>query len=229
MKTKIVWEDQAVIVCYKPAGIAVQTGRLGQQDVVSELKNYRKQKEPGSAPYIGVVHRLDQPVEGLVVFAKNQTAAGFLSAQIGDGRMKKKYLAVLTGRPGERQGTLVDYLWKDGGSNLSKVVAAGTKGAKRAELSYRLLAVKEELLLAGQQPETYSLAEILLKTGRHHQIRVQMAHMGNPLAGDNKYGKQNSQIKELALCACELSFIHPMDRKEKEFCIAPETKIFQVF
>ena len=212
-KENILFEDKDILVYHKPAGIATQTARLGEQDVVSQVKNYLKNS------YLGLVHRLDQPVEGILVFAKTKEAA----AQLGSQNMEKMYYAVVCS--GEAQeGILVDYLLKDGRENSSRVVASGTKDAKRAELSYRIIKVIDE----------NGLAQIRLKTGRHHQIRVQMAHAGMPLLGDTKYGSEHSKevsrkmnVKDVALCAYRLAFTHPTTRKKIEFVMEPEANIFK--
>lgn len=175
---EILFEDRELLVCRKPAGLPVQSASFGTKDMVSMLRTYLAEKgAKGGVPYVGVVHRLDQPVEGVIVFAKNQKSAAGLSAQAADGRMEKVYQAVVLGNPGP-EGHLTDWLLKDGRTNTSRVVEPGTKGAKKAELSYRTLAEKD-----GK-----TLVEIRLHTGRHHQIRVQFAKMGTPLWGDRKYG-----------------------------------------
>ena len=154
MKTDILYEDGDVLVVYKPAGFGVQTAKTGQQDVVSELKNYlrqhRKQQShsqaaEASAPYLGIIHRLDQPVEGLLVFAKNKKAAASLSKQLQEqgngGILHKQYYAVLCGKPATEEGELVDYLYKNK-ENMAEVAAGqGVSGAKRAVLKYHVLQV----------------------------------------------------------------------------------------
>lgn len=219
MEIDILYEDGQLLVCRKPAGVPVQSGKVGQKDMVSILRNYRNEK--GDGIYIGLVHRLDQPVQGVMVFAKTKTAAAKLSSQITDGRMKKQYLAVTCGKPMKKQGVLVDYLLKDGRTNTSSIVPEGTKGAKRAELRYRIIA----------EMPGYALAEIDLLTGRHHQIRVQMAGAGMPLAGDRKYNLSDAGQTEkyVALAAHRLSFEHPVLKKEICFEGKPEGAIFKKF
>ena len=138
MQKNIVFEDEHIIVAYKPAGIATQTARLGQQDMVSELKNYlaRKPENKGKGePYLGLVHRLDQPVCGILVFARTPKAAAALGRQIADKSMQKYYYAVIFGRPKQNAGSLEDYLYKDGKTNLSLIVRESFPEAKRAQLS----------------------------------------------------------------------------------------------
>ena len=219
MEIDILYEDGQLLVCRKPAGVPVQSGKVGQKDMVSILRNYRNGKEGDT--YIGLVHRLDQPVQGVMVFAKTKMAAAELSRQITDGRMKKQYLAVTCGKPMKKQGALVDYLLKDGRTNTSSIVPEGTKGAKRAELRYRIIA----------ETLGYALAEIDLLTGRHHQIRVQMAGAGMPLAGDRKYNLSDAGQTEkyVTLAAHRLSFEHPVLKKEICFEGKPEGVIFKKF
>ena len=221
MKDRIIYEDTEVLVCKKAAGIAVQTAKFGQQDMVSLLKNYRAMKK--EEPYIGLVHRLDQPVEGVMVFAKTKQAAANLSGQIREKQANKYYYAVVCGKPKEKQARLVDYLKKDGKNNTSFVVPKETKGAKRAELWYKVL----------QQKESKSLLCIDLKTGRHHQIRVQLSHMGCPIYGDSKYAGAIEAMPEtyrpLALCAYKIAFVHPKTKEKMEFQVKPEGEAFSDF
>ncbi len=205
---KILYEDDAIIVCVKEAGVATQTKKIGQKDMESMLRTYRMQKKESS--YIGVVHRLDQPVSGVMVFAKTKEAAADLSRQISAKAADKYYYAVTDGVPYKAKGTLEDYLLRDGKTNLSKVVDSKTAGAKRAELSYEVLA----------KNQTKALLKIKLATGRHHQIRVQMAHAGWPLAGDRKYNfKENIKqgTQPMGLCSYKLGFLHPVTKKKMEF------------
>ena len=205
---EILYEDDAIIVCVKDAGIATQTKQIGQKDMESMLRTYRMQK--GEPSYIGVVHRLDQPVRGVMVFAKDAESAANLSRQIATKAADKFYYAVTDGVPEKKKGTLEDYLLRDGKTNLSKVVTSQTSGAKRAELFYEVLA----------QNETQALVRVKLETGRHHQIRVQMAHAGWPLVGDRKYNfKENMKPGSRAICLCsyKLAFAHPKTKKKMEF------------
>lgn len=218
IKDHILYEDDAVLVCRKQAGIPVQTQRMGQQDMVSLLKNYRAAKK--EEPYLGLVHRLDQPVEGIMVFAKTKQAAAALAKQVSERSVDKYYYAIVWGKMKEPDGVLTDYLLKDGRTNCSKVVTKETLGAKRAELSYHTMAETEEK----------SLLEICLKTGRHHQIRVQLSHAEHPIYGDGKYGvRQETGYLPLALCSCRLGFTHPVTKKKMKFEIRPEGRAFLEF
>lgn len=271
-QNRILYEDKYLLVCHKPAGIATQTARIGQADMMSEMENYLArnlsqdsgQREAGEKhrsrctdvthqPRIYVVHRLDQPVEGILVFAKQQAAAARLSAQAAGEEMEKEYLAVVCNLRGETAGdiqkggqftgrvqadrqiqsvTLTDYLLKDGKTNMSRVVPPEVKGAKEARLSYEILQDrKTDAFEKGLQCE---VVRIRLLTGRHHQIRVQMANAGMPLLGDHKYADQEAialserlGIREIALCAYRLSFSHPQTGERLRFEIIPEGTAFR--
>lgn len=261
MNLKIVFEDEQIIVCYKPAGIPTQTSKLGEQDMVSLLKNYfyKKQAEDKQGgritvahpqakrkePYVAVIHRLDQPVEGLLVFAKTPFAAQELSKQVQNAGFGKYYKAVLWGVPRESFGTLEDYLVKDGRTNTSRVCDKNEKDAKKAVLHYEVLAVSKEegkYCQANEENEYFSskdivtsrglsLVKIKLATGRHHQIRVQMANMGCPIWGDAKYNTapiQDRRFRQIALCAYKLEFVHPKTKTPMEFEIEPQGEGFQL-
>ena len=216
MGLNTLYEDDELLVIKKDAGTPVQAGKMRIMDLEGIIKRELYMRNPkGGEPYLGIVHRLDQPVEGVMVFAKNQKAAAALSKQVTDGTMKKHYLALVCGKPSEKEGTLVDYIQKDGRSNSSKVVPKGTKDAKRSELNYKVLKENEET----------ALLEIELLTGRHHQIRVQMANAGWPLYGDTKYNPafaETTGYVQTALCAYKLSFVHPRTGKRMEFSIEPD-------
>ena len=221
MGLNIIYEDEQILVVKKDAGIPVEAGRMRIMDLQGLIKNelYRRNRK-GGEPYLGLIHRLDQPVEGVMVFAKTPFAAGSLSEQVRDGRMKKHYLARVCGKPEADSGTLVDYLLKDGRTNTSSVVNPGEKDAKRSELNYKVLKRNDET----------TLVEVELLTGRHHQIRVQMANAGWPLYGDTKYNPQfqeTSEYVQTALCAYKLSFVHPKNKKVMEFMIEPDNSMLK--
>ena len=244
MRTKIIFEDHDILVIQKPAGIAVQTAQVGRPDVVSELKNHLAVSGTKS-PYLGVIHRLDQPVEGLLVFAKNPKAAANLSAQLQKDDFAKEYLAVVCGKPHQESGELVDYLIKEG--NMARVCEEEQKNfksthpqnskkevkealPKRAALQYKLRETKE---MAGGE---VSLLEIKLETGRFHQIRVQLSHAGYPILGDAKYGSEKCKeismpagIRNTALCAYRLRFTHPTSKKEMVYTVEPLGEAFKNF
>ena len=231
MKTEILYEDNSILVIRKPAGLAVQSARVGQPDVVSELKSYlvKQSGVRSGEPYLAVIHRLDQPVEGVLVFAKEKNAAAVLTRQLSEGTLNKQYYAVLCGYPETSEGELVDYLRKVG--TVAEVVTDREKNfpdAKMAKLHYCILETV-------QQPVLLSLADICIETGRFHQIRVQFAHAGLPLLGDTKYGSAQTEEKEgrnyrgVALCAYALAFEHPVSRKKMTFRVTPQNPAFAQF
>lgn len=237
MKTKIIYEDESILVVHKCAGLATQTARVGQQDVVSELKNYLAGKQPGKAPYIGVIHRLDQPVEGLLVFAKKKDCAAKLTSQLSEGTLNKQYYAVLCGKPSASEGELVDYLIKEN-SGQAKVVTGQQEqypDAKCARLQYQILREACEMESIGEKPSVteITVVDIHIDTGRFHQIRAQMAHAGFPLLGDSKYGttesvelSQKLGVCQVALCAYKLELQHPITKKKLSFQVEPQNRAF---
>lgn len=197
----ILYEDSHILVVWKPAGMDSQESRGMGSDMVSEIRKHIHSQSPGSGvPYVGVIHRLDKPVSGILVYARTSAAAASLSRQIAQGRMKKEYLAVLCGKPVDNVDNFVDYLLKDSKSNMSRIVDKGTTGAKRAELSFRILETR-----AVEPYKELSLAAVTLHTGRHHQIRVQMAGHGLPLWGDQKYHPAVGSSRAMAGTGPELS------------------------
>jgi len=260
MRTQILYEDKEIIVIYKPAGLATQSARVAQPDAVSELNTYLTAKNGGKPAYLGLIHRLDQPVEGLLVFAKTKNSAAYLSTQFSEraktaeengadhkkrltgrvgraernhganGACEKVYYAIAHVENGDRglsgKETLTDYMMKDSRTNLAKIVKKGTSGAKKAVLVYEVLEQKEDL----------ALLRVQLLTGRFHQIRTQLAHAGLPLLGDRKYGtdetakrSEERSVKTVALCAAELTFIHPGTGKEMHFRQEPQNECFRFF
>ncbi len=211
---KILYEDQDLLVIHKYPGLAVQSAHSMMPDLMSMLRN-RALEQGERQPYLGLVNRLDQPVEGILLVGKNEKAAADLSRQVSDHtHMEKRYLAVVGGKLPETKGRLVDYLLKDGKTNMSQVVKEGTRGSKRSELEYEVV---------WEQGER-SLVCVHLLTGRHHQIRVQLSHAGAPIVGDTKYGEKTPTGREreqLCLCAFRTSFIHPRTKKRMEFQVEP--------
>lgn len=240
MQTQIVYEDEAVLVIRKPAGLATESAGIGQKDVVSELKNYVAKKNPGKMPYLGIVHRLDQPVEGLLVFAKTKKAAENLTAQLGKGMLKKEYLAVVCGKVPENTGRLVDYLAKEKGMAVVKN-AADAKTEKDVDAQAGKAAdpqAKKAVLTYTKKAETgrLTLLAVQIETGRFHQIRAQLSHAGFPILGDEKYGSEESKelsrekkIRFTALCAASLSFRHPVTGKTMAFTQTPQNPAFADF
>lgn len=189
--TNILFEDKSIIVCLKPAGIQSQGSK---NDLVAMLDEYFSQTDPQAKAY--PVHRLDKETSGVMVFAKTQKAAAALSAQITQNKMKKHYYAVVQGSP-EDSGVFKDLLFHDRQKNKTYTVKRSRKGVKEASLEFKKISAREEL----------SLVDILLHTGRTHQIRVQFASRKMPLVGDGKYGGGSGK---LALFAYKLEFAHPV-------------------
>lgn len=226
MNPEILYEDKEIIVCIKPAGIPTQSSRIGTPDMVSILKNHLSAS--GSAkqpPYLAVIHRLDQPVEGILVFAKAPAAAKKLNQQLQTSGFGKHYLALLSAVPSVPESNLLDYMIKDGRTNTSRICTPDTPGARAARLHYRITG----------ESGSFAIAEITLDTGRHHQIRVQMSHLGCPIVGDRKYGSADhpvstagnglfdTPVSQLQLFAYRLTFRHPASGKVMEFSIEDVT------
>ena len=212
----ILYEDNHILVCAKPHGLAVQSRRAGSPDMESLLKTHLVRQ--GQAPCLAVIHRLDQPVSGLLVFGKTKKSAASLNAQLTGGTFGKHYRALADGFPPSPCGTLQDYLVKDGRANTSRVCSPDTPGAKKAVLEYRTISGEAPFFpdAADRQTEL----EVHLLTGRHHQIRVQLAHMGCPITGDTKYNPaalSTGSWQVLRLCAYRLEFLHPATGKKMQF------------
>lgn len=210
----VIYEDNHIIVVEKPVNIPSQGDKTGDIDMLTIIKEYIKEKynKPGDV-YLGLIHRLDRPVGGVMVFAKTSKAAARLSEQVRVKQFKKKYLVIVDGKMENEKGTLEDFLLKNEKLNISKVVKEGTKNSKLAILDYEVLKYDEEINL--------SVLKINLHTGRHHQIRVQLANSGHSIYGDQKYGTRGNG-KQIALWAYELSILHPITKKEMTFCVLPE-------
>ncbi len=222
---RILYEDDSMVVCEKPAGMPSQGDRSSSMDMVSYLKNKqmkeaRARNERSFRAYVGIVHRLDRPVAGVMVYAKTPQAAAALSKQFADHTTEKTYLAVLTGHLPKKEGILKNSLLKDGRTNTSSVVPDGTKGAKEAKLAYTVL----------EEKEGKTLVKIRLYTGRHHQIRVQTAYAGAGIYGDTRYNALateklksalNDTDRELCLYSSEITVIHPKTKKAMCFKCLP--------
>ena len=213
-KLKVIYEDNHIIVVEKKPNIPSQSDKTGDIDMLTLVKNYIKEKynKPGNV-YIGLVHRLDRPVGGIMIFARTSKSASRLSNQVREKIFKKKYLAVVDGKFEKNQGTLEDYLYKDERHNMSKVVKKEKKNAKLAKLDYKVLKYNPV--------KDLSLVEVNLHTGRHHQIRVQLSNFGHSIFGDQKYGTRGKG-KQIALWAYELTIVHPVTKEEMTFKYYPE-------
>ena len=208
-KLNILYEDNHIIVVVKPPNIPSQGDKTEDEDMLTIIKGYIKEKynKPGNV-YLGLVHRLDRPVGGVMVFAKTSKAAARLSEQVRNKVFKKEYLAIVDGKVQNQNGTLEDYLLKNEKTNTSKVVKKETRNSKYAKLDYEALKYNEEINL--------TLLKILLHTGRHHQIRVQLSNFGHSICGDQKYGTRG-RGKQISLWAYKLTIEHPITKEEMTF------------
>lgn len=206
------YEDNHLLVVVKPPNLLSQADRTGDWDLHTLLKEYIREKynKPGNV-YLGLVHRLDRPVGGVMVFAKTSKAAGRLSEQIREGKFGRGYLAVVAGHPKRLSGSLRSFLLKDTKKNLVRVVKPDVKGAQEARLDYQVVDMNA----------THSLVRIQLRTGRSHQIRVQMAEIGHPLLGDQRYGPRSNKREQIALWAERITFAHPTTKEVLEFSEPP--------
>ncbi len=214
MELNVIYEDNHIIVVEKPAGIPTQADISGDIDMYTLVKEYirKKYNKPGNV-FVGIVHRLDRPVGGIMVFARTSKGASRLSEEVRNRSFKKTYLAIVSGLFKEKSGTLQNYLLKDESKNKSFVVSKGTRGAKEALLDYEVI--------SENKVNNTSLVMVNLHTGRHHQIRLQFANIGHPLLGDSKYGKDSGK-SNIRLWAYKLRFKHPTRDEIMEFKLEPK-------
>lgn len=213
MNLEVVYEDNHIIVVRKPANVLTQGDSTNDISMLEIIKDYikMKYKKKGNV-FLGLLHRLDRPVSGIMVFARTSKGASRISDQIRRKVFKKTYYAVLLGNLKENKGDLKDYLYKNKKENKVYVVDKNHKEAKLAELSYEVIERKENM----------TLVKIDLKTGRAHQIRVQFASKGYPLYGDKRYAKNlNKNNNQIALFSNKIEFEHPTKKEKLEFCIKP--------
>lgn len=208
----ILYEDNHIIVVLKPQNIACCPDESGDDNLFDCIKRYLKEKyeKPGNV-FLGLIHRLDRPTGGVMVYAKTSKAAARLSEQLKSGGFEKKYLAVLCGTPSKKSATLENYLRKNSVNNMVYVCTQTEEGAKFASLDYEIIGEAGGL----------SLAEIKLHTGRTHQIRVQMAAINAPVYGDMRYGGENAVKGKLSLWAYSLSFSHPVTGEKLRYIAEP--------
>lgn len=217
-KINILYEDNHLLVVVKPINIPVQKDKSEDLDLLTILKQYLKEKyQKKGQVYLGLVHRLDRPVSGVMVFAKTSKAASRLSDQIRKCEMHKEYIAIVMGKLPQK-ATLIDYLIKDNKKNITKTT--DKEHGKKAILDYEVLDTKDN----------FNLVKINLHTGRSHQIRVQFSKRNNPLYGDIKYNKLAKNKENIALFANKLTFIHPVTKETVTFKSSyPNTYPFNIF
>lgn len=209
---EILYEDNHILVVLKEQNLASCPDESGDENLLDLLKDYLKRtyEKPGNV-YLGLVHRLDRPTGGVMVFAKTSKAAGRLAEQMKTGDFEKRYLTVLNGAPSPESGKLVNYLKKNTINNMVYLSTEGTDGAKYAALDYRVLEKRGGL----------ALTEVKLHTGRSHQIRVQFAGIAHPVYGDMRYGGEFAIKGRLALWAYSLAFTHPVTKERMRFLSEP--------
>ena len=211
---KIIYEDNHIIVVEKIPNVPSQGDKTADICMVDIVKQYLKEKynKPGNV-YLGLIHRLDRPVGGVMIFAKTSKAAARLSEEVRCHEFKKEYLVIVDGKMEKQKDILEDFLFKNQQNNISKVVKKDTRNSKFAKLEYGVLYYDEEIDL--------SVLRIFLHTGRHHQIRVQLASRNHSVCGDQKYGTRG-RGKQIALWAYKLSIKHPITKEEMSFVSIPE-------
>lgn len=219
---RVIYEDNHLLVVEKPVNILSQGDDTNDKDMVNLLKDYVKKKynKPGNV-YIGLIHRLDRPVGGVMVFAKTSKAASRLSEQVRNKTFNKTYLAIIHGNMKSGKDTLKDFLYKNKKTNMVTVVKKNHTDAKEAELDYKILNFKENL----------SLVQVNLKTGRSHQIRVQFSSRKHPLYGDQRYGKEINKVgQQIALWSNKIELYHPTTKEKMEFtCNTPDKYPWNIF
>ena len=218
----VLYEDNHILIINKPPGEIVQGDKTGDEPLSGKVKLYIKERynKPGEV-FLGVVHRIDRPVSGAVIFARTSKALARLNLMLKEGRIRKTYWAVIQNPPPRREERLVHFMTRNEKQNKSYVHEREVPGSQRAELHYRLLG----------KSDRYFLLEIDLMTGRHHQIRAQLAHIGCPIRGDLKYGYPRSNADgSIHLHARQIDLIHPVkDIPMRVLAPVPEEKIWNYF
>ncbi|MDD4781101.1 MAG: RluA family pseudouridine synthase [Tissierellia bacterium] len=218
MSLKIIYEDKHILCLEKPQGIPSQSDKTNDEDLMSQAIDYLKIKNEN--PYLGLIHRLDRPVGGVIVFAKNDFANRELSKQVQLRRTNKEYLTVVCGKPEQEKCILEDYLKKLKTINMSKITTSDDRQAKLAKLEYSVLESIET-----EEYGTLTFLKVKLHTGRHHQIRLQLSNAHLPIWGDNKYNKVFVKKKEwtqIALWSYKFGFNHPKTKEYVEYDSLPE-------
>lgn len=213
MELNVLFDDNQIVVAIKPQNVPSAPDESGDESMLDAVKAYIKQKyQKSGEAFIGLVHRLDRPTGGIMVFARNSKSAKRLSQQFAGHETQKTYFAIVEGQVKIKSQRLVNFLKKDEKENKVKIVPMGEVGAKKAELQYDVLAADDNC----------SLLKVEIFTGRSHQIRVQMANIGYPLVGDVKYGKAKGATSALGLWAGKLSFVHPTTKEKLTFMACPD-------
>ena len=209
----VLYEDNQIVVVIKPQNVPTMPDESKNLDMLSMVKAYIKEKynKPGEA-FVGLVHRLDRPTGGIMVFARNSKAAKRLSEQFSTHKVEKVYYAITNGVVKIKTQKLTNYLKKDEKENIVKIVPMSEQGAKKAELVYKVL----------EDNGKESLLEVKILTGRSHQIRLQLSNIGYPLVGDVKYGQEKGLTSNLGLWAGKLSFVHPTTKEKMVFMACPD-------
>lgn len=221
----ILYEDKHILCLIKPQGIPSQSDKTNDEDLMSQASKYLVSK--GESSYLGLIHRLDRPVGGVIIFAKTQFANKELSKQVQLRETQKEYLTVVCGKPENSNGILEDYIKKLKTINMSKITTSDDKLAKLAKLEYEVLDYSET-----EEYGTLAMLKVKLYTGRHHQIRLQLSNEGIPIWGDNKYNKvfvKKKEFTQIALWSYKFGFKHPKTKEFMEFKSNPNSYPFTLF
>ncbi|MFA6131746.1 MAG: RluA family pseudouridine synthase [Patescibacteria group bacterium] len=220
---KILYEDNHCLAVVKPHGLLTQGDETGDRSLMDEVKDFIKARDnkPGNV-FLGLVHRLDRPVGGVVLFAKTSKGASRLSEQFMSREVEKRYLALVEGEPKRQDGTVIQYLRKNHQTNIVEAFDHPAPEAQKAELAYHVV----NTIKRGHK--FFSLIEVEPKTGRSHQIRVAMSSLGTPIVGDKKYGSTIPHGGRIALCAVSLSFDQPVTKERITVKTEPDEAVFSV-
>jgi len=220
---KILYEDNHCLAVFKPHGLLTQGDETGDRSLMDEVKDLIKERDqkPGNV-FLGLVHRLDRPVGGIVLFAKTSKGASRLSKQFMSREVEKKYTALVEGQPKRSDGSVIQYLRKDHQTNIVEAFDNSVPESQRAELSYHVL----QTIKRGNK--VFSLIEVEPLTGRSHQIRVAMSSLGTPIVGDKKYGSTIPRGGRIALAATFLAFFQPVTKERIEIITEPDKQVFEI-
>jgi len=219
----ILYEDNHCLAVLKPHGLLTQGDETGDRSLMDEVKDFIRERDqkPGNV-FLGLVHRLDRPVGGIVLFAKTSKGASRLSEQFMSREVEKKYIALVEGEPKRKDGAVVQYLRKNHQTNIVDAFDQPAPDSQKAELTYHVIKTTKH------GNKLFSLIEVEPKTGRSHQIRVAMSSLGTPIVGDKKYGSTMSRGGRIALCATSLSFDQPVTKERITVSTEPDDEVFKV-